>query len=256
MSFNPDLETGRRWNKEINSPFLQLMDPATPGTPGDAGATYRKWGFKKSFIGVWSPESLRFYSDQKLGGTELHPALGQDVHRMGGDLILDGNGRVILDHYSKTNQDRPSVDKTLLPLARALDVQRRHGTKQAGDKAVTLNVAGYSSCLFHQKALKHAMHLQSNSGGNVRVNVSTFASHDEYQKWLKDHRASFEDPQATVHKTCPFTWMVNSDNMKEFIGGCDDLLALQDLGGLGGEAGSWIPGETSPSALTERECKS
>mmetsp|Transcript_76872 Transcript_76872/g.164766 ORF Transcript_76872/g.164766 Transcript_76872/m.164766 type:complete len:161 (-) Transcript_76872:188-670(-) len=127
MTFNPDLETGLRWNSEVGSPFLQLLDPATPGSPGDAGATYLAWGLRKSFVGVWSPESLRFYSDQKLSGTELHPSLGQDVHRMGGDLMLDSSGRVVLDHYSKTNTDRPSVEQTILPLARALDVQRRFG---------------------------------------------------------------------------------------------------------------------------------
>mmetsp|Transcript_22774 Transcript_22774/g.60143 ORF Transcript_22774/g.60143 Transcript_22774/m.60143 type:complete len:179 (+) Transcript_22774:233-769(+) len=127
MSFCPDAETARRWNREVGSPFLHLIDPAAAGVPGDAGGAYLAWGFRKSFVGVWAPESLRFYSDQKLGGRELHPALGQDVHRMGGDLLLDGEGRVVLDHYSKTNQDRPLVRETLLPLARALDAQRRAG---------------------------------------------------------------------------------------------------------------------------------
>jgi len=134
MSFNPDRETAQRWNVEVGSPFLHLLDPATAGVPGDAGSAYRNWGLRKSFTGVWSPESLRFYSDAKLQGVELHPALGQDVHRMGGDLVLDSEGRVVLDHYSKTNQDRPSVESTLLPLARALDVQRRFKSNQDGSK--------------------------------------------------------------------------------------------------------------------------
>mmetsp|Transcript_24428 Transcript_24428/g.62003 ORF Transcript_24428/g.62003 Transcript_24428/m.62003 type:complete len:146 (+) Transcript_24428:754-1191(+) len=47
---------------------------------------------------------------------------------MGGDVFLDGNGTVVLDHYSKTNQDRPLVEQTILPMARALDAQRRAGT--------------------------------------------------------------------------------------------------------------------------------
>jgi len=132
VSFNPDRETGRRWNRETASPFKHLLDPETPGTPGDAGSAFRAWGLRRSFIGVWSPESIRFYSDQKLSGTELHPSLGQDVHRMGGDIVLDGNGRVVLNHYSKTNQDRPSVEATLLPLARALNVQQMFGSGHAG----------------------------------------------------------------------------------------------------------------------------
>lgn len=47
------------------------------------------------------------------------------MHRMGGDVLLDGEGRVVLNHYSKTNTDRPDVDKTLLPLMRALNVQQQ-----------------------------------------------------------------------------------------------------------------------------------
>lgn len=131
LSFNPDLETAQRWDKEVQSPFLQVFDPAVPGTPGDAGTTYLSWGLKKSFIGVWSPASLRFYSDQKMN-RELHPSLGQDVHRMGGDILLDSEGRVVLDHYSKTNTDRPDVEKTLLPLMRALHVQ----SQQCGSSKV------------------------------------------------------------------------------------------------------------------------
>lgn len=131
LSFNPDIETAQRWNREVGSPFLHLMDPAVPGVPGDAGSAYLNWGLRKSFAGVWSPKSLRFYSDQKLGGRELHPSLGQDVHRMGGDLVIDSSGTVILDHYSKTNQDRPLVGQTLLPLSRALDAQRRSGRRSA-----------------------------------------------------------------------------------------------------------------------------
>lgn len=253
LGFNHDLDTARRWNKEVNSPFIQLMDPAMLGTPGDAGSTYRSWGFKKSFIGVWSPESLRFYSDAKLGGTELHPSFGQDVHRMGGDLVVDGNGRVVLDHYSETNNDRPSVDKTLLPLARALDVQRRT------EKAITLNVVGYSSCPSHQRAVKHASTLQESGGEHIKLDVKTFGNRGDFQKWLCEHRTTLgADERAASHKTCPCVWMVDSDSKKVFIGGCDDLIALSDKGGLNCyESGSWIPGETvSVATGASGECKS
>lgn len=128
ISFNPDVETARKWNTEVGSPFLQLMDPATPGSPGDAGGAYLGWGLRKSFLGVWSPASLNFYSDQKLGGRETHPSYGQDVHRMGGDVMLDSAGRIVLDHYSKTNADRPLVEATILPIARALHVQAQLAT--------------------------------------------------------------------------------------------------------------------------------
>mmetsp|Transcript_100723 Transcript_100723/g.284046 ORF Transcript_100723/g.284046 Transcript_100723/m.284046 type:complete len:164 (-) Transcript_100723:95-586(-) len=151
MSFNPDVETAQRWSKEIGSPFLHLIDPASPGVPGDAGSTYLEWGFKKSFVGVWSPVSIRFYAEEKMGGTELHPSLGQDVHRMGGNLVVDGTGRVVLDHYSKTNKDRPSVKATLLPLARALDVQRKF--RQASSNPVKSTSTSPSNGSWNVQAL-------------------------------------------------------------------------------------------------------
>jgi len=135
MSFNPDVEMARKWNAEVGSPFLQLLDPATPGSPGDAGSTYLGWGLRKSFLGVWSPVSLNFYSDQKLGGRETHPSYGQDVHRMGGDIMLDSAGRIVLNHYSKTNADRPLVEATILPLARALHVQAQLASAGAPNQA-------------------------------------------------------------------------------------------------------------------------
>ncbi|CAE7949414.1 unnamed protein product, partial [Symbiodinium sp. KB8] len=139
VSFCPDARTAQQWDeeppeeKEVGSPFLHLWDPETPGVPGDAGESYlpgarkplyvrvkQSWGFRKSYAGVWSPESLQFYSDQKLQGRELHPSNGQDPHRMGGDILLDGRGQVVLAHYSKSTRDRPSVEETLLPLLRGL----------------------------------------------------------------------------------------------------------------------------------------
>lgn len=120
VSFCPDARTAQQWDEEVGSPFLHLWDPETPGVPGDAGESYLSWGFRKSYAGVWSPESLQFYSDQKLQGRELHPSNGQDPHRMGGDILLDGRGQVVLAHYSKSTRDRPSVEETLLPLLRGL----------------------------------------------------------------------------------------------------------------------------------------
>jgi len=120
VSFCPDTRTAQQWDEEVGSPFLHLLDPETRGVPGDAGESYLSWGFRKSFAGVWSPESLQFYSDQKLQGRELHPSNGQDPHRMGGDILLDGRGQVVMAHYSKSTRDRPSVKETLLPLLRSL----------------------------------------------------------------------------------------------------------------------------------------
>mmetsp|Transcript_29055 Transcript_29055/g.47010 ORF Transcript_29055/g.47010 Transcript_29055/m.47010 type:complete len:169 (+) Transcript_29055:170-676(+) len=116
VSFCPDLQTAQRWDEEVGSPFVHLIDPKENG---QAGAAYQSWGFPKSFQGVWSPEALKFYCDERLQGRVLHPSQGQDVHQMGGDVMVNHEGIIVLRHYSKTSQDRPSIDQ-LLTRAREL----------------------------------------------------------------------------------------------------------------------------------------
>lgn len=116
VSFCPDLQTAQRWDEEVGSPFVHLIDPSEKG---QAGAAYQSWGFPKSFQGVWSPEALKFYCDERLHGRVLHPSQGQDVHQMGGDVMVNQQGIIVLRHYSKTSQDRPSIDD-LLTRAREL----------------------------------------------------------------------------------------------------------------------------------------
>eukprot|EP00435_Cladocopium_sp_Y103_P052205 s373_g16.t1 len=117
VSFCPDLQTAQRWDEEVGSPFVHLIDPSE--MQGQAGAAYQSWGFPKSFQGVWSPEALKFYCDERLHGRVLHPSQGQDVHQMGGDVMVNHQGIIVLRHYSKTSQDRPSID-LLLTRAREL----------------------------------------------------------------------------------------------------------------------------------------
>jgi len=110
LSFNPNAAVARRWDTEVGSPFVHVF---SAGRKGEAGPLYHALGFRKSFAGVWGPASINFYADQKLQGRELHPSLGQDVHMLGGDLLLDPSGRCILPYYSKDNRDRPSLQLLL-----------------------------------------------------------------------------------------------------------------------------------------------
>lgn len=95
------------------------MPAVAPAAVGAPGPVYRSMGFRKSFSGVWGPASINFYAEQKLEGRELHPSLGQDVHMLGGDLLIDAAGRMALPYYSKDNRDRPSVDLILETLCAA-----------------------------------------------------------------------------------------------------------------------------------------
>jgi len=118
----------------VGCDFLHLINPSTPGLAGDAGSAYESWGFGKSALGVWAPEALRFYVDQRLAdgsdGVPRPQASGQDLQRMGGNIFLDNQGTIAFLHYSQTSQDRPSVEQ-LLALARssrASQVSRASGS--------------------------------------------------------------------------------------------------------------------------------
>jgi len=101
----------QRWDREVGSPFEHIYSAGA--RDGEPGAFYHTMGFRKSFAGVWGPASLNFYADMKQSGRELHPSLGQDVHMLGGDLLVGSDGRMLLPYYSKDNRDRPSI-QTLL----------------------------------------------------------------------------------------------------------------------------------------------
>jgi hypothetical protein len=87
--------------------------------PGGAGSTYAAFGFGRSVAGTWGFESLRFYASAALSGREMHSSHGGDVHQMGGDVVLDAAGRVVLAHYSRSSVDRPSVAALLEACRRA-----------------------------------------------------------------------------------------------------------------------------------------
>jgi len=113
----------QRWDREVGSPFEHVYSAGA--RDGEPGPFYHRLGFRKSFAGVWGPASLNFYADVKQSGRELHPSLGQDVHMMGGDLLVDAEGRMALPYYSKNNRDRPSL-QTLHAALQAM------GTPQPG----------------------------------------------------------------------------------------------------------------------------
>ena len=60
---------------------------------------------------VWNISSLVYYAEQKLAGRKLFSMLEEDdPHQLGGDFIIDKNGKLIFVYPSKTSTDRPSVD--------------------------------------------------------------------------------------------------------------------------------------------------
>lgn len=108
---NKDVSQAEEWNTsgDFYSDFIHICDSDKH--------FYKSFGFNRSLSGVWGPSSLDFYVAEQMSGRELHPSMGQDVNQMGGDILVDGFGKVTLPYYSKTNTDRPTLEQILRTLA-------------------------------------------------------------------------------------------------------------------------------------------
>ncbi len=94
----------RIWLQETQSPFPFLIDQER--------RAYRAYGLESSVLRAWSPRNLLFYLKAKLQGRETLGNRG-DTHQMGGDFVVDGNGRILLAHPSRDPVDRPSIAELL-----------------------------------------------------------------------------------------------------------------------------------------------
>ena len=99
----------QKWLQETCSSFKVGIDRDR--------AAYQAYGLERSF---WRSRSLRtrwFYFRAWLAGTRSHNASGEDLSQLGGDFIVDRDGRLRLVHPSHDPLDRPSVDELLRVLA-------------------------------------------------------------------------------------------------------------------------------------------
>ena len=83
-------------------------------------ALYKAFGLRKSVLSVWSIESMAYYAEQKCAGRTLYPMEeGDDPHQLGGDFVINKDGKMVLLHKSTHPTDRPSVN-TLLDSLKSL----------------------------------------------------------------------------------------------------------------------------------------
>lgn len=105
----------------------------------------------------------------------------------------------------------------------------------AASKAI-IHVAGYSSCGFYRRAASVVASLSLLFPNKLQLVEHEFASRDEYREWLI-HGTNFRNGvqgkvgnlRASSHSSSPFCWSASGtegcvDEVKEFIGGCDDAL--------------------------------
>ncbi len=76
---------------------------------------YRDYGIgKTSFWGLWSPRVFWNYFKLVLRGRKLqHSPEPEDVHQLGGDILLDENGKILFVHVSRSPVDRPAARRIL-----------------------------------------------------------------------------------------------------------------------------------------------
>ena len=106
MASNGIRDSGLEFIKSTSLTFPLLLD----GTR----EFYRRLGLKRSIKAVWSVPTLKYYAEEKVAEVPPTPALvGDDLHVMGGDFVVDREGKLVYAYPSKTSSDRPTIDKVL-----------------------------------------------------------------------------------------------------------------------------------------------
>lgn len=104
VTFEP-MGRARHFVVQEGIPFPVLSD--THGSAYDALGLRRGHWWE-----IWGWETIKSYARNLLLGR--WPRLpSTDVSRLGGDFLLDGEGRIVLAHRSGGPADRPSVEELL-----------------------------------------------------------------------------------------------------------------------------------------------
>ena len=68
---------------------------------------------------IWGPATLWAYAKLLWQGRRMAPATG-DVDQLGGDVLIDPSGRVVLHHVGDGPADRPEIDALLAAVRRCM----------------------------------------------------------------------------------------------------------------------------------------
>ncbi len=96
----------RAFLEETGAPFPLLMDPEME--------SYRAFGLKSSVARTYlSPATIWYYAKAIFRGRKFHPKPRGNPHQMGGDFLIDRDGRLLFAHPSREPADRPSIEAIL-----------------------------------------------------------------------------------------------------------------------------------------------
>lgn len=100
-------EGALKWLEDTKCPYPMLLDTERK--------VYDLMGLGKSVLKTWSIAAMTYYAERIVEGRTIPSPYGvpDDVHQMGGNLLLDSKGDVAHIHCSKSSNDRPSLDLIL-----------------------------------------------------------------------------------------------------------------------------------------------
>jgi hypothetical protein len=100
-------EQARIWLDETNVPFTLLLDPERKA--------YRAYGLEYSLLRSWGLNVWLQYARLLFKGRKWRGIQG-DSGQLGGDIIVDSTGRILLAFRSHDPTDRPDIQSLLAAL--------------------------------------------------------------------------------------------------------------------------------------------
>lgn len=111
------LQSARTWLESCGFDFPLLVDREQ--------TLYKTLGLGRS-VSLWKMPTLIRYVEQVMSGEKLLRSFeGDDLHLMGGDLMVNSSGKLLYTYYGKTTYDRPTVSE-LLEQLRNFDKAEHH----------------------------------------------------------------------------------------------------------------------------------
>lgn len=97
--------------EHLDLPFPLLADPER--------TLYRRFGLERAPLWrIYNPGTLRLYGQLLARGRRLRRPV-DDTRQLGGDFVIDANGRLAAAFRPLSPDDRPSIDDLVVAVSRA-----------------------------------------------------------------------------------------------------------------------------------------
>jgi hypothetical protein len=108
-------------SREVAAVYLRNTDLRWPLLLDPSRALYTAYGMGRgTFWQIWGPATWWAYAKLLARGRRPAPATG-DIDQLGGNVLIDPSGRVVIHHLGSGPADRPSIDAMLAPVRNSMD---------------------------------------------------------------------------------------------------------------------------------------